>query len=323
MAETIKKRSEKAVVVDMHVVRGTLEALSGKLMLCAASKLYVFEGEFGAGRVFKNYIPQLLRGNLTKYHFLNTFIQKLMIVHEIISEGIKVDEQMQVAAIIDKLLNSWKEFQKGLRHKQSELSIVNLMARLQIVEEARKQDKKNEALANSTHANHANSHQGNGNAYGNGVKESVLGLAKSLTFPLPLLSVAHQQLIAGSSYGRGGDDATMIKVWEKVLGLNVTEAANLEPYNPELLAKKITAKSNSVSQIGFIGLGAMGFGMATHLLRSNFYVHGYDVTNSPESKEAIDYQEFYSDDERTPRCGSEHVPFGIDLHYSSLFSMME
>ncbi|KAK3005827.1 hypothetical protein RJ639_016245 [Escallonia herrerae] len=89
-----------------------------------------------------------------------------MIVHEIISEGIKVDEQMQVAAIIDKLPNSWKEFQKGLRHKQSELSIVNLMAQLQIEEEARKQDKKNEALANNTHANHANSHQGNGNAYG-------------------------------------------------------------------------------------------------------------------------------------------------------------
>ncbi|KAK3025700.1 hypothetical protein RJ639_041705 [Escallonia herrerae] len=98
----------------------------------------------------------------------------MMIVHKIISEGIKVDEQMQVAAIIDKLSNSWKEFQKGLRHKQSELSIVNLMARLQIEEEARKQDKKNEALANNTHANHANSHQGNGNANGNGAKISFL-----------------------------------------------------------------------------------------------------------------------------------------------------
>ncbi|KAK3023510.1 hypothetical protein RJ639_043794 [Escallonia herrerae] len=94
----------------------------------------------------------------------------VMIVHEIISEGIQVDEQMQVAAIIDKLPNSWKEFQKGIRHKQSELSIVNLMARLQIEEEARDQDKKNEAFANNTHANQANNHQGNGNTNGNGAK---------------------------------------------------------------------------------------------------------------------------------------------------------
>ncbi|KAK2980123.1 hypothetical protein RJ640_019546 [Escallonia rubra] len=86
-----------------------------------------------------------------------------MIVHEIISEGIKINEKMQVTAIIDKLLNSWKEFQKGLRHKQLELSIVNLMARLQIEAEVRRQDKKNEAFANNTHSNHANNHQGNGN----------------------------------------------------------------------------------------------------------------------------------------------------------------
>ncbi|XP_071923055.1 uncharacterized protein [Coffea arabica] len=64
-----------------------------------------------------------------------------MIVHEIESEGVKVDPQMQVAAIIDKLPTSWKDFQKGLRHKQQELTIANLMARLRIEEEARKQDK--------------------------------------------------------------------------------------------------------------------------------------------------------------------------------------
>ncbi|KAK3010442.1 hypothetical protein RJ639_012203 [Escallonia herrerae] len=94
-----------------------------------------------------------------------------MIVHKIISERIKVDEQMQVATIIDKLPNSWKEFQKGLRHKQSKLSIINLVARLQIEEEDRKQDKKNEALANNTYANHANILQGNSNANSNGAKK--------------------------------------------------------------------------------------------------------------------------------------------------------
>ncbi|KAI8000808.1 L-threonate dehydrogenase [Camellia lanceoleosa] len=41
----------------------------------------------------------------------------------------------------------------------------------------------------------------------------VLDMAKSCTFPLPLLAVAFQQLIASSSHGHGNDgDDTLIKV---------------------------------------------------------------------------------------------------------------
>jgi 3-hydroxyisobutyrate dehydrogenase-like beta-hydroxyacid dehydrogenase len=36
-------------------------------------------------------------------------------------------------------------------------------------------------------------------------------------------------------------------------------------------------ESKSAKRIGFIGLGAMGFGMASHLLKSGFYVVAYDV----------------------------------------------
>ncbi|KAF5934239.1 hypothetical protein HYC85_030410 [Camellia sinensis] len=102
----------------------------------------------------------------------------------------------------------------------------------------------------------------------------VLDMAKSCTFPLPLLAVACQQLIAGSSHGHGNDgDDTLIKAWEKVYGVNITNAVNAETYSPEELANQITTESKSVNRIGFIGLGAMGFGMATHLLRSNFCVY--------------------------------------------------
>lgn len=106
----------------------------------------------------------------------------------------------------------------------------------------------------------------------------VLDTAKSLIFPLPLLSVAHQQLILGSSYGQGDDsDVSFVKVWGKLLGANIQDAASAELYEPEQLARQIVAKSVVVKRIGFIGLGAMGFGMATHLLKSNFCVVGYDV----------------------------------------------
>ncbi|KAI5660288.1 hypothetical protein M9H77_29081 [Catharanthus roseus] len=105
-----------------------------------------------------------------------------------------------------------------------------------------------------------------------------LDMAKSFVFPLPLLTVAYQQLIAGSSYGRkDDDDTTLLKVWEKMFGVNITDAANSKIYNPEELAHQICAESDKVKRIGFIGLGAMGFGMATHLVKSNFSVIGYDV----------------------------------------------
>ncbi|GER40169.1 D-tagatose-1,6-bisphosphate aldolase subunit GatY, partial [Striga asiatica] len=105
----------------------------------------------------------------------------------------------------------------------------------------------------------------------------VLEMAKSLIFPLPLLTVAHQQILAGSHGGKVDDDTPLLKVWEKLSGVNILEAANAKTYNPEELASQSSTKSKTVKRIGFIGLGAMGFGMATHLLKSNFVVLGYDV----------------------------------------------
>lgn len=59
--------------------------------------------------------------------------------------------------------------------------------------------------------------------------------------------------------------------------MKVSDAANGDAYNPEQLASEVIASSKSVKRVGFIGLGAMGFGMATHLVKSNFCVSGYDV----------------------------------------------
>jgi hypothetical protein len=64
-----------------------------------------------------------------------------MIADDVRSEGVRVDKQMQVSAIIDKLPESWKEFAKVMRHKQKELSIEAIITRLRVEEEVRNQDK--------------------------------------------------------------------------------------------------------------------------------------------------------------------------------------
>lgn len=61
--------------------------------------------------------------------------------------------------------------------------------------------------------------------------------------------------------------------------MKISDTANADAYSPEQLASEFTADSKSGRRVGFIGLGAMGFGMATHLLSSNFSVVGYDVTS--------------------------------------------
>ncbi|XP_060960933.1 uncharacterized protein LOC133031452 [Cannabis sativa] len=68
------------------------------------------------------------------------------IAHEILSEGMTIDEQFQVDVMIDKLPPSWKDFKNTLRHKTKEFSLESLITRLRIEEEARKQDQKEEVL---------------------------------------------------------------------------------------------------------------------------------------------------------------------------------
>jgi hypothetical protein len=75
------------------------------------------------------------------------------IAHEIITEGMPLDEQFQIAVIIDKLPPGWKDFKNQLRHKTKEFSIESLITRLRIEEESRRQDQKEEEKAYAVNSN--------------------------------------------------------------------------------------------------------------------------------------------------------------------------
>ena len=64
------------------------------------------------------------------------------IVNEIVKEGIRIDEQFQVATVIEKLPSTWKDIQKTLRHKRKDYSLERLQRYLRIEEEARISDQK-------------------------------------------------------------------------------------------------------------------------------------------------------------------------------------
>ncbi|KAB5524303.1 hypothetical protein DKX38_022052 [Salix brachista] len=101
---------------------------------------------------------------------------------------------------------------------------------------------------------------------------------QTLTTELKLLRRENADLkVANSELVKLVSLAFQASVWGKLLGANIQDAASAELFEPEQLARQIIAKSTIVKKIGFIGLGAMGFGMATHLLKSNFCVVGYDV----------------------------------------------
>ena len=61
-----------------------------------------------------------------------------VILHEIHAEGMPLNESFQVAVIIEKLPNGWKNFKNYLKHKRKEMSIEELVVQLRIEEDNRK-----------------------------------------------------------------------------------------------------------------------------------------------------------------------------------------
>ena len=77
-----------------------------------------------------------------------------MILHEIHAEGMSLSESFQVAAIIEKLPPSWKDFKNYLKNKRKEMNLEDLIVRLRIEEDNQISEKReNQAFQFKAKAN--------------------------------------------------------------------------------------------------------------------------------------------------------------------------
>ncbi|KAK3016307.1 hypothetical protein RJ639_007627 [Escallonia herrerae] len=65
-----------------------------------------------------------------------------LILHDIHAEGMVLGESFQVAALIEKLPPTWKDFKNYLKHKRKEMKLEDLIVRLRIEEDNRQFEKK-------------------------------------------------------------------------------------------------------------------------------------------------------------------------------------
>ncbi|CAM6127619.1 unnamed protein product [Calypogeia fissa] len=100
--------------------------------------------------------------------------------------------------------------------------------------------------------------------------DTVFEEAKELRFPLPLTSAAYQQVLLGCSLGYGEEDcASVFKIWKEKNPPTVPKRS--------MSVDELSKEASKLDRVAFIGLGAMGFGMATHLVKQGFTVQGFDV----------------------------------------------
>lgn len=103
----------------------------------------------------------------------------------------------------------------------------------------------------------------------------VTSSARSQGFPLPLSSVAEQLFLSASAQGYGlDDDSGLVRTYIPTTPTLVHDQSKAQttPSGPTPSATPL-----EISKVAFIGLGAMGIGMAKTLVRAGYHVAGFDV----------------------------------------------
>ncbi|CAM8934624.1 unnamed protein product [Rhodiola kirilowii] len=91
----------------------------------------------------KYIVGRFLEFQMVDSKTVNSQVQDLqLIMHEMDSEIMKVNEPFQVASVIEKLPSGWKDFKNYLKHKRKEMSMEDLVIRLKNEEDNRSSDKR-------------------------------------------------------------------------------------------------------------------------------------------------------------------------------------
>ncbi|KZV16181.1 hypothetical protein F511_11857, partial [Dorcoceras hygrometricum] len=115
-----------------------------------------------------NYVLNSVVGKFLDYKMVNAKsvmnqVQEIqIIIHDLLAEGMEINEPFQVAAIIEKLPPMWRDFKNYFKHKRKELKLEEPIVRLRIEEDSRtfdaktyKKDMEAEAKANLTESSNA------------------------------------------------------------------------------------------------------------------------------------------------------------------------
>ncbi|XP_073132675.1 uncharacterized protein [Henckelia pumila] len=115
----------------------------------------------------KNFVVGKFLGfKMTDTKMVMSQVEEIQIIlHDLLAEGMEVNETFQVTSIIEKLPPSWKDFKNYLKHKRKEVKLEDLIVRLCIEEDNRNTEAKSykkvmEIEAKANLAESSTSHKG-------------------------------------------------------------------------------------------------------------------------------------------------------------------
>ncbi|KZV51354.1 hypothetical protein F511_14138 [Dorcoceras hygrometricum] len=109
---------------------------TAKLLWESLEKKYKTEGS----GLKKFIVGKFLDYKMVDSKYVMSQVQEMqLILHDLHAEGMEMSESFQVAAVIEKLPPLWKDFKNYLKHKRKEMGLEDLIVKLRIEEDNRKQ----------------------------------------------------------------------------------------------------------------------------------------------------------------------------------------